>query len=213
MSEETNNERLKDIIFWAKQNYIKVIIVLILISSFVIGFYLWEKYKEQESQQASILYDEFYTAIDNPQNNISKVLELKNDFKKRFSNQIYLDLMNMRLAKRYLVLENQVAAIKLLKEANASLEEKSSNVYSLRDLSRIRLAILLISTEEVEEAKNILLKTFSFYEPLKYEYLGDLEKKLLNNSEAKKNYIKALSLTNSEEHKNILNIKLSSLIE
>ncbi|MBV13126.1 MAG: hypothetical protein CMC52_03415 [Flavobacteriaceae bacterium] len=213
MSEETNNERLKDIIFWAKQNYIKVIIVLILISSFVIGFYLWEKYKEQESQQASILYDEFYTAIDNPQNNISKVLELKNDFKKRFSNQIYLDLMNMRLAKRYLVLENQVAAIELLKEANASLEEKSSNVYSLRDLSRIRLAILLISTEEVEEAKNILLKTFSFYEPLKYEYLGDLEKKLLNNSEAKKNYIKALSLTNSEEHKNILNIKLSSLIE
>jgi predicted negative regulator of RcsB-dependent stress response len=121
--------------------------------------------------------------------------------------------MNMRLAKRYLVLENQVAAIELLKEANASLEEKSSNVYSLRDLSRIRLAILLISTEEVEEAKNILLKTFSFYEPLKYEYLGDLEKKLLNNSEAKKNYIKALSLTNSEEHKNILNIKLSSLIE
>ncbi len=213
MSEETNNERLKDIIFWAKQNYIKVIIVLILISSFVIGFYLWEKYKEQESQQASILYDEFYTAIDNSQNNISKVLELKNDFKKRFSNQIYLDLMNMRLAKRYLVLENQVAAIELLKEANASLEEKSSNVYSLRDLSRIRLAILLISTEEVEEAKNILLKTFSFYEPLKYEYLGDLEKKLLNNSEAKKNYIKALSLTNSEEHKNILNIKLSSLIE
>ena len=213
MSEETNNERLKDIIFWAKQNYIKVIIVLILISSFVIGFYLWEKYKEQESQQASILYDEFYTAIDNPQNNISKVLELKNDFKKRFSNQIYLDLMNMRLAKRYLVLENQVAAIELLKEANASLEEKSSNVYSLRDLSRIRLAILLISTEEVEEAKKILLKTFSFYEPLKYEYLGDLEKKLLNNSEAKKNYIKALSLTNSEEHKNILNIKLSSLIE
>lgn len=213
MSEETNNERLKDIIFWAKQNYIKVIIVLILISSFVIGFYLWEKYKEQESQQASILYDEFYTAIDNPQNNISKVLELKNDFKKRFSNQIYLDLMNMRLAKRYLVLENQVAAIELLKEANASLEEKSSNVYSLRDLSRIRLAMLLISTEEVEEAKNILLKTFSFYEPLKYEYLGDLEKKLLNNSEAKKNYIKALSLTNSEEHKNILNIKLSSLIE
>ena len=93
MSEETNNERLKDIIFWAKQNYIKVIIVLILISSFVIGFYLWEKYKEQESQQASILYDEFYTAIDNPQNNISKVLELKNDFKKRFSNQIYLDLI------------------------------------------------------------------------------------------------------------------------
>jgi predicted negative regulator of RcsB-dependent stress response len=213
MSEETNNERLKDIIFWAKQNYIKVIIVLILISSFVIGFYLWEKYKEQESQQASILYDEFYTAIDNPQNNISKVLELKNDFKKRFSNQIYLDLMNMRLAKRYLVLENQVAAIELLKEANASLEEKSSNVYSLRDLSRIRLAMLLISTEEVEEAKKILLKTFSFYEPLKYEYLGDLEKKLLNNSEAKKNYIKALSLTNSEEHKNILNIKLSSLIE
>ena len=86
----------------------------------------------------------------------------------------------MRIAKRYLVLENQVAAIELLKEANASLEEKSSNVYSLRDLSRIRLAMLLISTEEVEEAKNILLKTFSFYEPLKYEYLGDLEKKLLN---------------------------------
>ncbi|MFL2754297.1 MAG: YfgM family protein [Gammaproteobacteria bacterium] len=213
MSEETNNGRLKDVIFWAKENYIKVIIVFILISSFFIGLYLWEKYKEQESQQASILYDEFYIAIDNPQNNISKVLKLKNDFKKRFSNQIYLDLMNMRLAKKYLVLENKVAAIKLLKEANASLEEKNSDVYFLRDLSRIRLAMLLISTEELEEAKSILLKTFSFYEPLKYEYLGDLEKKLLNNSEAKKNYIKALSLTNSEEHKNILNIKLSSLIE
>ena len=169
MSEEINNGRLRDVINWAKENYIKVIIVFLLISSFFIGFYLWEKYKQQESQQASILYDEFYIAIDNSQNNISKVLELKSDFKKRFSNQIYLDLINMRLAKKYLVLENKVAAIELLKEANTSLEEKNSDVYFLRDLSRIRLAMLLISTEELEEAKRILLRNFSFYESLKYK--------------------------------------------
>ncbi len=213
MSEEKEYGTIQNIFEWIKENYLKVLIVLLLISSLFVSSFLWSNYKDQRSQEAAIIYQQFNSSIDSTDSDLSQSLKIKKDFESNFSNQIYLDLMNMQLAKKYISIGDTNKAISLLKEANNSLESKGADVHFIRDLSRIRLSMLLISKEEFDDAKEILNKKFEFYESIKYEFLGDLEKELLNFSVAKEHFKNASSLTNSETHKGILNIKISSLAE
>lgn len=213
MNEEKEDGIIEKITKWIKENYIKVLTVFLLISFLFTGLFLWSSYQEQKSQEASIIYDQFSLAMNKSDNDLSEALKIKTNFERNYSNQIYLDLMNMQLSKRYISIGNLTEAINFLKEANNSLESKGSDVFFIRDLSRIRLSLLLISQEEFEEAKEILNKNFSFYEPLKYEFLGDLEKELQNSSVAKEHFENALSMTESETHKDILNVKISALAE
>lgn len=213
MNEEKKDGIIQKITEWIKENYIKVLTVFLLISFLFAGLFLLSSYQEQKSQEASIIYNQFGIAINKSDNDLTEALKIKTNFERNYPDQIYLDLMNMQLAKIYISIGNLTEAINFLKEANNSLESKGSDVYFIRDLSRIRLSLLLISQEEFEEAKEILNKNFSFYEPLKYEFLGDLEKDLQSPSAAKEHFEKALSLTQSEAHKDILNVKISSLTE
>ena len=73
--------------------------------------------------------------------------------------------------------------------------------------------MLLISENEIDEAREILNKNFIFFEELKYEFLGDAELKFSNQEAARKNYETALELTSSEIHKELIKIKLSSIIK
>ena len=73
--------------------------------------------------------------------------------------------------------------------------------------------MLLISENEIDEALEILNKNFIFFEELKYEFLGDAELKSSNQEAARKNYEIALELTSSEIHKELIKIKLSSIIK
>tara|TARA_B110000305_G_C19306068_1_gene571633 strand:- start:29 stop:670 length:642 start_codon:yes stop_codon:yes gene_type:complete len=213
MSEEKEYGIIQNIFEWIKENYLKVLIVFLLISSLFISSFLWSNYKKQRSQEAAIIYEQFNSSIDFTESDLSQSLKIKKDFESNFSNQIYLDLMNMHLAKKYISMGDTNEAINLLKEANNSLESKGADIHFIRDLSRIRLSMLLISQEEFEVAKEILNKKFTFYESIKYEFLGDLEKELLNFSVAKEHFKNALTLTKSETHKGILSIKISSLAE
>ena len=63
-----------------------------------------------------------------------------------------------------------------------------------------------------DEFNFILNKNFIFFEELKYEFLGDAELKSSNQEAARKNYKTALELTSSEIHKELIRIKLSSII-
>ncbi|MDA9636127.1 tetratricopeptide repeat protein [SAR86 cluster bacterium] len=204
---------IQKIFEWIKENYLKVLVVFLVISSLFIASLLRSNYKEQKSLEASIIYEQFHSYINDYEDDLSQAIELKKDFERNFSNQIYLDLMNMSLAKKYISMGNTNEAINSLTEANYSLESKDSDVYFIRDLSRIRLSMLLISQNKFQDAREILNKDFMFYKPLKYEFLGDLEKELLNVTLAKEHFKKALSLTQSKTHKGILNIKISSIIE
>ena len=55
-----------------------------------------------------------------------------------------------------------------------------------KDLSRLKYSLLLISQSELIDAIEVLSKDFSFFNELKYEFLGDAQLESLNISEAKK---------------------------
>ena len=126
MNEEKEVGIIQKITEWIKENYIKVLTVFLLISFLFAGLFLWSSYQDQKSQEASIIYDQFGLVINKSGNDLSEALKIKTNFERNYSNQIYLDLMNMQLAKRYISIGNLTEAINFLKEANNSLESKGS---------------------------------------------------------------------------------------
>ena len=98
-----------------------------------------------------------------------------------------------------------------MQELNLTLEGENSKKYFLRDLSRIRLASIFIDFERTEEAREILKKSFSFYEALRLEKLGDLEKSISNYKMAQNYYEMAIQESDNQTQINMLNFKLSSL--
>ena len=99
-----------------------------------------------------------------------------------------------------------------LKKVNLELEKRGDEISVLRDLSRLKYSLLLISQNELNEAIELLSKDFNFFNELKYEFLGDAQMESSNVLEAKKNYQIALDISSSEIHKELIKIKLSTCL-
>ncbi len=120
--------------------------------------------------------------------------------------------MDFEISQLNYNLNNFQESIDVLREINLELEQRDNDASFLKDLSRLRLSLLLISENEINEALEILNRDFIFFEELKYEFLGDAELKSSDQEAARKNYKTALELTSSEIHKELIKIKLSSII-
>ena len=99
----------------------------------------------------------------------------------------------------------------LMEQLNSDLEQDKSSRNFLRDISRIRLASIYIDLDRFEDAKQLLDRNFDFYNSLRLEKLGDLEKINLNNKEAENYYKLAIETSQNQTQINLLNFKLSSL--
>lgn len=212
MNDFTQNRYLTLILYWIKGNYIKIIIVFLFLS-FVSGWFFYKNLlQEEKSQQASILFDEFNFLLTNDQTNINELISIYEKTKKEYPDQIYTILMNLEISQIKYDSKDFQDSLNRLREANSELEKRGDEANFLKDLSRIKLALLLISQGELSEAKNLLNRNFNYFNELKYEFLGDAEINSSNIEEAKKNYELALELTSSNVHKELIKIKLSSLI-
>ena len=96
-------------------------------------------------------------------------------------------------------------------ELNSTLEGENSSKSFLRDLSRIRLASIYVNFDRFDEAREVLIRNFDYYDSLRLEKLGDLEKEDLNPKKAEDYYNKAIELSDNQTQINLLNFKLSSL--
>ena len=99
----------------------------------------------------------------------------------------------------------------LMEQLNSDLEEDKSSRNFLRDISRIRLASIYIDFDRFDEAQELLGRNFDFFDSLKLEKLGDLEKIKLNNEKAENYYKLAIEMSQNQTQINLLNFKLSSL--
>ena len=75
MSEEKEYGTIQNIFEWIKENYLKVLIVLLLISSLFVSSFLWSNYKDQRSQEAAIIYEQFNSSIDSTDSDLSQSLK------------------------------------------------------------------------------------------------------------------------------------------
>tara|TARA_B100001027_G_scaffold181176_1_gene132671 strand:- start:3051 stop:3692 length:642 start_codon:yes stop_codon:yes gene_type:complete len=205
------NTYLQSALDWIKTNYIKIILVVFILSIVFGWIYYRNLIQEENSKKASILFDEFNFMLNKDDIDLEALTLLREKTKDKYPNQIYSILMDFEISQLNYNLNNFQESLNILRAINLELEQRGIEASFLKDLSRLRLSLLLISENEIDEAREILNKNFIFFEELKYEFLGDAELKSSNQEEARENYETALELTFSEIHKELIRIKLSSI--
>lgn len=211
MNDSIQNSFIQTSLDWIKENYLKIIFVFLLLSS-IFGWILYQSYiQEKNSKEASILFDEFNSLLNNENIDFEKLNSIEEETKENYPDQIYSILMNLEISELNFNSNNFEGSLDKLREAYLDLEKKGDEVSFLRDLSRLKYSLLLISQSELKEAIKVLSKDFIFFNELKYEFLGDAQMESLNILEAKKNYQIALDISSSEIHKELIKIKLSTI--
>ena len=213
MNDFFQNTYLQSTLDWIKTNYIKIILVVLILSIAFGWIYYRNLVQEENSKKASILFDEFNFILNKDDIDLEALTLLSEKTKDKYPDQIYSILMDFEISQLNYNLNNIQESLNNLRAINLELEQRGNEASFLKDLSRLRLSLLLISENEIDEALEILNKNFIFFEELKYEFLGDAELKSSNQEAAKKNYETALELTSSEIHKELIKIKLSSIIK
>lgn len=94
--------------------------------------------------------------------------------------------MNLEISELNYNSNNFQGSMDKLRKVNLELEKRGDEVSVLRDLSRLKYSLLLISQNELNEAIELLSKDFNFFKELKYEFLGDAQMESSNVLEAKK---------------------------
>ena len=213
MNDFFQNTYLQSALDWIKTNYIKIILVVLILSIAFGWIYYRNLVQEENSKKASILFDEFNFILNKDDIDLEALTLLREKTKDKYPDQIYSILMDFEISQLNYNLNNFQESLNNLRAINLELEQRGNEASFLKDLSRLRLSLLLISENEINEALEILNKNFIFFEELKYEFLGDAELKSSNQKAARKNYEIALELTSSEIHKELIKIKLSSIIK
>ena len=213
MNDFFQNTYLQSVLDWIKTNYVKIILVVLILAIAFGWIYYRNLVQEENSKKASVLFDEFNTMLKKDDIDLEALTLLQEKTKDKYPDQIYSILMDFEISQLNYNLNNFQESLNNLRAINLELEQRGNEASFLKDLSRLRLSLLLISENEIDEAREILNKNFIFFEELKYEFLGDAELKSSNQEAARKNYETALELTSSEIHKELIKIKLSSIIK
>ena len=128
-----------------------------------------------------------------------------------YDESTYSLMADFYLVKIYFENGEEEKALNTILELNSTLERENSSKFFLRDLSRIRLASIYINFDRFDEAREVLIRNFDYYDSLRLEKLGDLEKEDLNPKKAEDYYNQAIELSDNQTQINLLNFKLSSL--
>ena len=195
-----------------KKNFLSLFLGIILIVSSLIFYVIYSTNQKNKTYASQELYESYLNKFSTYDASELNNLEIKlNELKNNNPNSIYYYLANFYQVKVYFENDEELKALDLMQELNLTLEGENSKKYFLRDLSRIRLASIFIDFERTEEAREILKKSFSFYEALRLEKLGDLEKSISNYKMAQNYYEMAIQESDNQTQINMLNFKLSSL--
>ena len=195
-----------------KKNFLSLFLGIILIVSSLIFYVIYSTNQKNKTYASQELYESYLNKFSTYDASELNNLEIKlNELKNNNPNSIYYYLANFYQVKVYFENDEELKALDLMQELNLTLEGENFKKYFLRDLSRIRLASIFIDFERTEEAREILEKSFSFYEALRLEKLGDLEKSIFNYKMAQNYYEMAIQESDNQTQINMLNFKLSSL--
>ena len=144
MNDLTQNRYLQSSLSWIKENYIKIILVFLLLSLLFSWIFYRNFLQEENSKEASILFDEFNFILNNENIDLDKLSSLQEKTKKDFPDQIYSILMNLELSQLDHNSNNFQDSLIRLREVNTELEKRGNETSFLKDLSRLRLALLLL---------------------------------------------------------------------
>mgnify|MGYP001337431122 CR=1 FL=1 len=207
-----NNLNFEMLLEFFKKNYLYLIFGLILIMSGIASYFFYITSIKEKIYSSQRAYENFLSELALFDGLEFTELETKlEEVKNVYDQSIYYHLANFHQAKIYFENDQELKAMTLMEQLNADLEQDKSSRTFLRDISRIRLASIYINFDRFEDAKELLDRNFDFFDSLKLEKLGDLEKVKFNNEGAKNYYKLAIEASQNQTQINLLNFKLSSL--
>lgn len=209
-----DNLNLEKLFDYLKKNYLVLSLGVLLIVSLSTFYFLYSANQKNKTFMSQELYKSYLNELSTFDGAEIEILESKlNELKNNNSSSIYYYLANFYQVKIYFENNEELKALDLMQKLNLDLESENSQKHFLRDLSRIRLASIFIDFERFEEAREVLDRSFSSYEALKFEKLGDLEKSNSNLKKAQNYYEMAIEASTNQTQINLINFKLSSLAD
>ena len=209
-----DNLNLEKLIEYLKKNYLVLSLVVLLVVSLSTYYFLYSANQKNKTYMSQELYKSYLNELSTFDGTEIEILESKlNDLKNNNSSSIYYYLANFYQVKIYFENNEELKALDLMQKLNLDLESENSQKHFLRDLSRIRLASIFIDFDRFEEAREVLDRSFSSYESLKFEKLCDLEKSNSNLKKAQNYYEMAIEASTNQTQTNLINFKLSSLAD
>ena len=207
-----NNFNFEMLLDFLKKNYLYFIFGLFLIILSIVSYFFYLANIKEKIYLSQAAYENYLNELAQFDGSEFSELETKlEELKNTFDQSIYYHLANFHQAKIYFENDQELEAMNLMEQLNSELEEDKSSRNFLRDISRIRLASIYIDFDRFEDAQELLGRNFDFFDSLKLEKLGDLEKIKLNNEEAENYYKLAIEMSQNQTQINLLNFKLSSL--
>ncbi|RZO99462.1 MAG: tetratricopeptide repeat protein [Gammaproteobacteria bacterium] len=207
-----NNLNFEMLLEFFKKNYLYLIFGLILVMSGIASYFFYITSIKEKIYSSQEAYENFLSELALFDGLEFTELEAKlEEVKNAYDQSIYYHLANFHQAKIYFENGQELKAMSLMEQLNADLEQDKSSRSFLRDISRIRLASIYIDFDRFEDAKELLDRNFDFFDSLKLEKLGDIEKVKFNNEGAKNYYKLAIETSQNQTQINLLNFKLSSL--
>ena len=207
-----NNLSLEMLFDLFKKNYLYLIIGLLIIIFGSTSYFFYMANVKEKIYLSQEAYENYLNELTQFDGSEFKELEMQlEELKNTYDQSIYYHLANFQQAKIYFENGQESKAMSLMEQLNSDLEQDKSSRNFLRDISRIRLASIYIDLDRFEDAKQLLDRNFDFFNSLRLEKLGDLEKINLNNKEAENYYKLAIETSQNQTQINLLNFKLSSL--
>lgn len=207
-----NNFNFEMLLDFLKKNYLYFIFGLFLIILSSVSYFFYIANIKEKIYLSQAAYENYLNELTQFDGSEFSELETKlEELKNTYDQSIYYHLANFQQAKIYFENDQELEAMNLMEQLNSDLEEDKSSRNFLRDISRIRLASIYIDFDRFEDAQELLSRNFDFFDSLKLEKLGDLEKIKLNNEKAENYYKLAIEMSQNQTQINLLNFKLSSL--
>ena len=204
---------LNKIYAWILKNYIKVISFLLIIG-LAYGAYLYYFFQAQKKDQdAGDLFLSFYNSYSVSDFDEEEYKIAIDAISQIDDASIYLAMLKSINAAESVKVNDLQKALAELLNAKEILSSKSNNFNFLKEIIDLRMVNIFIDLEDLERAKKILSNNFTTYQTNKLILQGDIfatEKKF---KDAKKKYVDALSRSENETQRNLINLKISTLTE
>ena len=190
---ETEEEQVKAIKDWWKENGRSVIAGVVIGVAGLVGWKGWDAYQEQQSLAASDRYQAMRTAI--LSQNLEAVIQQAGELKDNYSSTPYASLGALLLAKAHAIKGDQLATVE-----NLQWVIDNGKQDSLQGLAKLRLARVYIAQDELDRAQSLVDQDYPLaYKSLLAEIRGDLLARQGNLAAARSAYDEAISSAGEED--------------
>ena len=202
---ENYTEEEDKLISWFKENYINMIIGIVVGTVLVLGYNYQQDEVLSNQYEISLKYEK---ALANYQENkYSDILALSQELSKTDPKNIYTSLANLYSAKIY---HDKKQYDKALTSLNYIVENSQSD--EILNIAKLRSARILIYLKRYDEAKAIIISIDNYItQAIPAELLGDVEYYSNNLKEAKKIYQLSLKNEMTPNKRKIIENKINSI--